>query len=46
MQQQKRHIELTVPVIGLIIFIVLSMTSCVTNGYGCRGNSKIMTRVR
>ena len=35
--------------IGLFIvsLILLLMTaSCASNGYGCRGKSKIMTRVR
>jgi hypothetical protein len=26
-------------------FIALSMSSCATNGYGCRGTGKLITRV-
>lgn len=30
----------------MIIAVSLTMTSCYTQGYGCKGNSRIMTRVR
>jgi hypothetical protein len=30
----------------LLVAAVLTFTSCATNGYGCHGRSKIMTRVR
>jgi hypothetical protein len=29
-----------------LLLIALMVSSCATNGYGCRGKSKIMTRVR
>ena len=32
--------------ITLFLLVSLMASSCVTNGYGCHGRSKIMTRVR
>lgn len=29
----------------VLIVISLALTSCATNGYGCKGRSKVMTRV-
>lgn len=33
-------------IIAFAAFIAISMSSCVTNGYGCHGKGKIITRVR
>jgi len=30
----------------LLVSVILLTTSCATNGYGCKGRSKIITRVR
>jgi hypothetical protein len=30
---------------GLICMLLFALSSCATNGYGCHGRSKIMTRV-
>jgi hypothetical protein len=32
--------------ITLFLLVLLMASSCVTNGYGCHGHSKIMTHVR
>jgi hypothetical protein len=34
--------------IAIVFFILLTyaLSSCYTQGYGCHGNSRIMTRVR
>lgn len=34
-----------VPAVTIMLLIVL-FCSCTRNGYGCKGNSNIMTRVR
>lgn len=44
--QQKTQTDFTILLIGFIILIAAFCSSCVTSGYGCHGNSKIMTRVR
>lgn len=31
--------------IALVALIAISMSSCATNGYGCRGTGKLITRV-
>ena len=30
----------------LLVSVMLTVTSCATNGYGCKGRGKIITRVR
>lgn len=30
----------------LLVSVMLIVTSCATNGYGCKGRGKIITRVR
>jgi hypothetical protein len=30
----------------LALLVVVTLTSCYRSGYGCRGNSRIMTRVQ
>jgi hypothetical protein len=42
----QRQLDLTIPAIALVLFIILAATSCSPNGYGCHGRSKIITRVR
>lgn len=42
----KNEIDVTVPFIALILILILALSSCARNGYGCQGRSKIMTRVR
>ena len=37
--------DYTLILVALIIAIAM-LSSCTTSGYGCKGNSKIMTRVR
>jgi hypothetical protein len=34
-------------ILGMLIMLIMVATfSCARNGYGCKGNSKIMTRVQ
>lgn len=35
-----------IAVLFLIGVFVVMESSCITNGYGCKGNSRIITRVR
>jgi hypothetical protein len=42
----KNDIDVTIPFIALVLILVLALSSCARNGYGCHGRSKIMTRVR
>jgi hypothetical protein len=42
----KHQTDYSLVLVGLIIMIAIAVSSCATNGYGCRGKSKIMTRVR
>jgi len=44
--QQKTTPDFTILIIGFIILIAALVSSCTTSGYGCKGNSKIITRVR
>jgi len=37
-----KYLLLTMVLIGLLA----GMTGCATNGYGCKGKSKIITRVK
>lgn len=37
--------DFTILLIGICIAVILLATSCSHNGYGCHGNSRIMTRV-
>lgn len=43
---KKQDFDFTIPLLGLILFICIMAASCSRSGYGCHGNSKIMTRVR
>lgn len=36
----------TIITLAAIAVIALLLSSCATNGYGCKGKGKIMTRVR
>lgn len=33
-------------IIAIAVILMLMAASCSTNGYGCKGKSRIMTRVR
>jgi len=44
--QTKQQTDYTILLIGFIILIAALCSSCVSSGYGCHGNSKIITRVR
>jgi len=44
-QQENKIFGILLLVMGSIIVIIM-MSSCTTTGYGCHGNSKIITRVR
>jgi hypothetical protein len=46
MKPQQREFDFSIPLIAIIILIAVLASSCATNGYGCQGRSKIMTRVR
>ena len=44
--ENRNDIDATIPFIVLILILILALSSCAQNGYGCQGKSKIMTRVR
>jgi len=44
--QQKTNPDFTILLIAFIVIIAAFMSSCVSTGYGCKGRSTIMTRVR
>lgn len=41
----KHNIDLSIIVMALAMFALLALTSCATNGYGCKGRGKLITRV-
>lgn len=43
--KQQHNIDLSILVMALAMFALLAMSSCATNGYGCKGKSKLITRV-
>jgi hypothetical protein len=44
--ENRNDIDATIPFIVLVLILILALSSCARNGYGCQGRSKIMTRVR
>jgi len=45
-QKEPFTFDFSIPIVGAIVMLLLALTSCSRDGYGCKGNSKIMTRVR
>lgn len=43
--QTKQTPDFTILLLA-IVFLIAALCSCSRNGYGCKGNSNIMTRVR
>jgi len=44
--KQQNNIDFSIPLIALLVILIMAMSSCAANGYGCHGRSKIITRVR
>ena len=44
--QQRNNPDFTILLIAFIVIIAALCSSCSATGYGCKGNSRIMTRVR
>lgn len=44
--KQQHNIDFSIPLIALLVIIIVAVSSCAANGYGCQGRSKIITRVR
>lgn len=44
--QQKETPDFTILIMAIAFIIAAVLSSCASTGYGCKGNSKIMTRVR
>jgi len=44
--KQYFQFDLTIPLLGIIILLLLGISSCSRDGYGCHGRGKYITRVR
>lgn len=45
-EKEPFRFDLTIPLLGIIILLILGATSCSRGGYGCKGTGKYITRVR
>lgn len=45
-EKQPFTFDLTIPLLGIVIILLLGISSCSREGYGCKGTGKYITRVR
>ena len=45
-EKEPFSIDLTIPLLGIVIILLLGISSCSREGYGCKGTGKYITRVR
>lgn len=46
-QRQKNETAVKYLLLIMLLFaLIAGLTSCATNGYGCKGRSKLITRVK